>query len=254
MKKIIFIFCIFVYSSFGNPFRIYNVSDTLYAWAKNGLNLRKRPTEDSEILSRLNYGAEVSVLYQEEVIPYNYTFIKAQKRPYENAILPPVILYGYWIKIRSGNAEGYVFSGLLLKYKPYIEKNENSEIYYTNYMQDVFELKLVEEEFIEVSDYVKEVYGDTDYYKRLFQSQDVTSEMELSTEGDNRISIVNMNFQEAIVFFSKVIPPISDNLINNYIIDKELSYNIPIGHPKSGVTILKKGNRLEIQWVFVPWD
>lgn len=256
MKKTIVLFILIIVSSFGNEaYKTYKEGEKLFVWAKSGLNLRKEPSVNAESIGTIKYGTQITVLNQDDKISYDYAFIKASNiRPDENNSKNPIFLNGYWIKIKAGNLTGYVFSGLLLKYKPYKAINTYNDIYFSNYFQEIFKMNFIEDEIFEVDTYTKELYGYTKGYRQLFQSVTLENQMELDTEGINIIEVANISFQEALVLFMIALPPSDGIFVNIYEFNKSITYQIPLGHPKSGATILRKGNKIYFDWMIVPWD
>lgn len=256
MKNLIILFILIVASSFGNEtYKSYKEGEKLYVWVKNGLNLRKEPNLNSESIGLLEYGTEITVLTQNNKVYYEYPFIEVNNINFEeNSSKKPIFLKGYWIKIKSKNSSGYVFSGLLLKYKPYRALNFYEEVYLSNYFQEMFKMNFIKDDIWEVDSYTKELYGCSKGYSQLFQSTNKDNLLELNTEELNKIEISNMSFQEALVFFILILPPAEGKFVNIYEAEKTITYQIPLGHPKSGATILEKGNKIYFDWMIVPWD
>lgn len=100
MKNIIqIIFLLISLYSFGQR---YEVGEEMYVIADGGLNLRKKPSFDEEIITLLNRGSKVKIdqiLKSEEIeLPNGYR--------------------GKWVKILYGNKEGFVFDAYLSRLIP----------------------------------------------------------------------------------------------------------------------------------------
>lgn len=97
----------------------YKPGDTLWVWAKNGLNIRDQPNAHSKILGKIENGAPVvSLDYPNHDFPYAVEEIKQRTEKIsanETLEYPNFELAGYWAKIKYKGAVGYVFDGYLSK-------------------------------------------------------------------------------------------------------------------------------------------
>jgi uncharacterized protein YgiM (DUF1202 family) len=105
---------------------------TLYVAAKNGLNMRERPEEGSNVLIKIPYGTKVSIIQSEEELKKIVT---------EG-------MTGYWQKVNYNNKTGYIVDSYLLPWAPPITAIVKKTEYYqlNNYFQQVtapFGAKLV---------------------------------------------------------------------------------------------------------------
>jgi len=110
-----------------SDYKISNVMKVIfsaYTTAENGLNYRKEPNINSEIIGKLNYGTKVNI-----VDDYNYSqfSIDDKKRGY---------LSGKWTGIKKDSTTVYVFNAYLFKSSPEIENhikliNGKLEVIYT---------------------------------------------------------------------------------------------------------------------------
>lgn len=90
----------------------YKTSDSLFVFAKSGLNLRSEPNAESKIVTKLKYGDWVIV---EEVIGNNSTIDQRN---------------GWWIKVKNGRNQGYIFSGYLCRINPPSAPRDSFELNY----------------------------------------------------------------------------------------------------------------------------
>lgn len=108
---------------------IYNSGDTLYIWAKSGLNMREGPGTDFPRMKKLEYGEKVRVIdnYLRST-PLSLTILKKNKRHKQFK------LNGHWVRVKIENIEGYVFDGYLSRL-PVMEmkKNNDGEIYFEHF-------------------------------------------------------------------------------------------------------------------------
>lgn len=93
----------------------YKKGDTLFVWAKNGLNVRNKPTTKSKVILKLLFCDSLKVIgidFGEHNVLGISDHLKQEKDR------TPVILNGNWIKIELiDGTVGYVVDQYLLKYK-----------------------------------------------------------------------------------------------------------------------------------------
>ena len=80
----------------------FKEGETLNVWASSGLNMREKPDAKSAKRVAIPYGAEVSVLPNIGV-----------KIPFEVEEFKGFTVKGYWLLVKYGNTEGFVFDGFL---------------------------------------------------------------------------------------------------------------------------------------------
>jgi hypothetical protein len=117
-----FLFCLTTIHCFAIEF--YKPGDTLWVWAKNGLNIREQPDAHSKILSKAENGGQViSLEYQNIDFPYSVEEIKKRVRSTdsnEKVECPGLEFTGYWAKINYKGVVGYVFDAYLSKLQTFI--------------------------------------------------------------------------------------------------------------------------------------
>ncbi len=106
----------------------YEIGDTLYVWAKNGLNLRESAGTKSTILSKISFG-EWLVVQEKSEETYNILGISPTKSNYYNKNTDPVIFKGNWVKVidSKGNV-GYVIDQYLLRIRTFNITTEGIEL------------------------------------------------------------------------------------------------------------------------------
>lgn len=92
--------------------QIYYASDTLYVFAKSGLNLRSEPNAESKIVTKLKYNDWVIV----DEVTENYSSIEQRN--------------GWWVKVNNGKHQGYLFSGYLCRLSPPPPPRDSFELNY----------------------------------------------------------------------------------------------------------------------------
>ena len=98
MKKTIFIILIISIANFCSSQELeYSIGDTLSIFTKSGLNLRKLPNKESEIITKINFGNKLQIAE----LTINNETIEGRN--------------GNWIKVKYEDKEGYLFSGYLTK-------------------------------------------------------------------------------------------------------------------------------------------
>lgn len=128
MKKIVLLSLLFISLSLAAQ----QLNGTYYVVAKNGLNMRQSPYENSPVLFKIPYGTEVTLLRTEEEI---------KKAEIEG-------MTGYWQKVKYNNKTGYIVDVYLFPWAApnpaLIKKTEYNQL--VNYLKQVtvpFGAKLV---------------------------------------------------------------------------------------------------------------
>ncbi|MEY3242458.1 MAG: hypothetical protein RIR11_3897 [Bacteroidota bacterium] len=121
-KKILqLIFCLVANNCFAIDY--YSPGDSLWVWAKGGLNIRATPNDTAKIIGRVTNSSLVVVLEgQDKDYPYSIEVIKrsAKTGDSEKGYHPNFKLNGYWAKINHNGIVGYVFDGYLSKLPTFI--------------------------------------------------------------------------------------------------------------------------------------
>ena len=99
----------------------YITSESLFVWARNGMNVRSGPGTNYQIVDGLQYGDEVQMISRTDV-SYNinpFPEIDTSSKKFGGELVGPIILYGEWMKIKSPNGKiGYAVSQYLIALKP----------------------------------------------------------------------------------------------------------------------------------------
>jgi hypothetical protein len=103
MKKYIFIAVILLKTidSIAQTSR-FKDGETINVWATSGLNMRDKPDAKATKIATIPYGAKVVVQPNIGV-----------KIPFEVEEFKGFTVKGYWILVKYGNTEGFVFDGFL---------------------------------------------------------------------------------------------------------------------------------------------
>jgi hypothetical protein len=86
----------------------YQPGDTLYVWARSGLQLRAAPNLQAAVLRSLPLNTAVRVLERTDQ-PLTLSVLPPA---YQNA--HPLLLRGYWVAVETGGQRGYLFDAYLL--------------------------------------------------------------------------------------------------------------------------------------------
>lgn len=178
--------------SFAN---FYKKGDTLNVWATSGLNMREGPGTDFPKIKKLEYGDEVEIIDQYLFsTPLNITVVKKSEKSDE------FVLKGFWVRVKIGTQEGYVFDGYLSSLPVLkIYKNESSE---TNYeFNPEWILGYFKREFGVISKKEKrDIYNiGSSFYKF---NKDITLKQITEKGADTIIKLPNITFHEGYLFFN----------------------------------------------------
>ena len=106
----------------------YQVGDSLYIWAKNGLKLWEEPNIKSELIESIPFGSRI-IVDEKTSKSFNVKVNAEISNDYTSDSTQPFILKGNWVKVKclkSGKI-GYLIDQYLLKAKP-ILKNPNYQL------------------------------------------------------------------------------------------------------------------------------
>ncbi|MFK7771604.1 MAG: SH3 domain-containing protein [Saprospiraceae bacterium] len=128
LKFIITIFLAIILSEFSIA-NFYKKGDSLTVWATSGLNMREGPGTDFPKMKKLEYGDKVHVIdNQLHSKSLSLTILKKNKRHNQFK------LNGYWVKVKTGKREGYVFDGYLSRLPAMVmKKNIDNEIFFEHF-------------------------------------------------------------------------------------------------------------------------
>ena len=124
MNKTILITLLCLTSINGFAIDFYEPGDTLWIWAKNGLNIREQPDVLSKILGVAENGGQVIALdYQDSAFPYAVEVTNKSVHiitDKEKVEYPNFELTGFWAKVNYHGMVGYVFDGYLSRLQTFI--------------------------------------------------------------------------------------------------------------------------------------
>ena len=123
MKSLKLIVAILLIPAFSFGIDYYRPGDTLWIWAKSGLNLRDAPNLHGTIIGKLPNGSRVVTL---EYCSGDSDLVVSEKPECssEEIVERNFRIAGRYVKVRWGNVTGYLFDGYLSKL-PTIVKNKN---------------------------------------------------------------------------------------------------------------------------------
>ena len=100
----------------------FKEGETLNIWASSGLNMRDKPDAKEAKVSTIPYGAKVFV--QPNI---------GLKIPFEVEEFKGFMVKGYWLLVKYGNTEGFVFDGFLSRLPAPIKNDSTTlEDYFDN--------------------------------------------------------------------------------------------------------------------------
>lgn len=227
-----------------------------YTWAVGNLNMREAPDVKSTVLTRLPYATAVEVLPQDEPpVPFEMVFFNqqntAESLTQTSTEFPKVILHGQWLKVRADGYEGYVFSGLLMEMPPPL-KDEGAN----SYLIRIFGLTLEKTDRRTEKSLDSGVTNQTNIFIREYYTSalngvrfiviDDTGDAEIHGNG-GEIVIPDMDFEQAIVFFSVVHPPLQEGGAW-YEEGKSLEYLLDMVGNSAKLEATKQG--VSFSWIF----
>ena len=102
----------------------YKAGDKLYVAPTTGLNVRNFPDIKAPILTNLDFNTVVTIVA--DLLPAKPFGVKVTD--FNSGKLS---LQGHWIKVRTGKITGYIFDGMLSKFKGLQLRTYEDEPYYT---------------------------------------------------------------------------------------------------------------------------
>ena len=106
----------------------YAIGDTLYVWAKSGLNLRKGPSARALKNGGVMFGAYV-IIEEKTKVGFNVDGVADFHQTNISRPSNPIIFYGNWVKVTTEEgSEGFVIDQYLLPIKPNIQYEADATI------------------------------------------------------------------------------------------------------------------------------
>ncbi len=191
----------------------YTVGDTLYVWAKNGMNLRADANTKSKVKQKLAFGdfivvQEKTLVNYKELFPLELSTVSLDPKPKN------LILRGNWVKVISSNGiEGYLVDPYLLKYRPKYIYTNNGELNiketkrYQTFkakpsMKDG-ELRSKETVFYEHNIVAKITYADYILYEYEFESYSIQDCLILMMSRDDiKFAILEKNLDTNLIIWN----------------------------------------------------
>ncbi|MFD2246294.1 SH3 domain-containing protein [Pontibacter ruber] len=101
----------------------YQAGDKLYVAPTTGANIRTAPSLQASVVTKLKYNNVVTVAA--DTLPAQPLQITVPD--FNNGFLN---MQGHWVKVKTGTTTGYVFDGMLSKYKGLELGNHQEDAYY----------------------------------------------------------------------------------------------------------------------------
>jgi len=111
MKSIRTFFLILIIAYSQNVLAIsnYKFGDTLYVWAKAGLNMRVSAAANASVIEKLPYGKQV-IIADHDIGKASFSVKVFNESGF--------VLQGFWVKVNMGDKSGYVFDAYLSRLAP----------------------------------------------------------------------------------------------------------------------------------------
>jgi hypothetical protein len=220
----------------------------LYVWAVHGINLRSNPSLTSPPIKKLPYGTALVVMPQDaKRVAHQFDLFASDKiseLSSESSKKQPVMLNGYWLKVKVAKTEGYVFDKLLLDRVP-MKRNEELE----DYMIRAFKLDHIKEKKER-----KMEEGETySIFYKTFSSKKNNIVLKMESEESNgfggSVSLPGFSFEQGILFFSALLPPISYNF--EYKSDDSFEYLLDEAGNGSSAYLKKTKKGVDFNWFYI---
>ena len=213
-------------------------NETLNVWAASGLNMRDKPEAKATKIATIPYGAKVSV--QPNI---------GLKIPFEVEEFKGFIVKGYWLLVKYGNTEGFVFDGFLSRLPaPSLTDNGRLEEYLNikigkigkKYDIQIFDKIIDKYRFSTANDRFdeKDITGFTQKYKYDIIYEHGKGE----GGGDSRIESPNLTFYESYFLVKTFFFPHKPEILEFNKKDK----NITFAGEECEFTIKKIGDKIVI--------
>ncbi len=237
MKRILLLLALFsIWYKINAQESRFKEGETLNVWAQSGLNMRDKPDAKATKITTIPYGAKVVVQPNIGV-----------KIPFEVEEFKGFIVKGYWLLVKYGDTEGFVFDGFLSRLPAPINTDKSDiETYFDSKLK-----KIGKKYDIQIFDKVTDKYRITTPNDK-FKETDISGfsqkyEYNLTYEhgkseggGDVKIESPNLTFYEGyflvkIFFFGRK----PDTLE----FDKKAN-SVQIAGEECDFTIKKVGNKI----------
>ncbi|MBK6995101.1 MAG: SH3 domain-containing protein [Lewinellaceae bacterium] len=108
-NTILIIICLGIYIAGSSAQARYQVGDSLFVWAKSGLNLRIKPSIDAPKLTVIPYGNTIEVI-DTAIQTLSHSIVIAKPKEKDGFRLK-----GFWVMVKYGEKVGFAFDGYLSK-------------------------------------------------------------------------------------------------------------------------------------------
>lgn len=220
----------------------YKVGDTLFVWAKSGLNLRSDATTKSDILAKIPIGEELKIValsdmrYNTELIntiDSNYVQVKSIRK------IDPLILFGNWVKVQTESGlEGYVIDQYLLLLRPYLERGE---------YDSMLKLDLISIDTLYKNPKPSGGEGLNTVVKKKFNDRIKLIEKSGGVWREEKYVFEGYSIEEVLVFLSS---SMYLDIKGHYILQKNWKNEIRLQDGGISIEIKKRDNIVEFRWYF----
>jgi len=184
--QILIVFIFSILSQTANANFDYQYGDTLTVWATSGLNMREGPGTDFPKLKKLEYGTQVQVI--DNYIQSTPLDLKVFKR---NKKTDAFTMHGFWVRVKIGRQEGYVFDGYLSRL-PVLYLQDGVCERLLNYAQREF--TLINEQKVSI---------DLDTYTLIYNFENnIKFERAVKKSPKITLTIPNISRNESFIFFN----------------------------------------------------
>ena len=228
----------------------------LHVWAKSGLYLRAQPAPGSKALQLLPFGAKVTLASETlPLVPHELVYLTPAHQ--EGWPDQPITLHGHWLKVKAGKQEGYAFSRLLLPYTPK-KPSEPLEKYLVRSLGLTNRKQFTQSAPYPEADSPERAGMPKTYLQKINVHQSPDKKVVLEeidhTAGDasvygheGKITLMGMDFEEAVVFFHIIHPPYTQ-MGFLYIPFKRFEYSLDA--VPNGAILEKKDNQIVYSWYY----
>jgi len=167
----------------------FSKGDKVNVWVLKGIKLYKNCDSKSTIAATIPYGTAI------EILSSGTDSLKVYQGKITNDITTiPVALTGHWVKVRSGQKEGYVFDGYLSK-MPCLKINQHGDTEeFNKFVERNYKgyTKKVNKKVVKGIDFREEMY----YYKGMMVLKSTSGDGCFDTE----IYLKGTTYQDARLF------------------------------------------------------
>jgi len=172
----------------------YHVGDTLFVWAKSGLNVRSSPSTKASIVEKIPFGDQVVIAEWCDKAYYIKVAEIIEPPAYKDEVVGPFILKGQWVKITTATGKsGFIINQYILFQEPFDKTNAANALPNLAIIQS--DTIFNENDNYNAEDIERTI---TTLYEDGIKAQLVISELAV----DRRIEFPNLSMEEAFVMIT----------------------------------------------------